>query len=101
MTLNDDDFVCRPDSLWSKAKESGLTLVNLQILNTDWYEVKATLALHDHQDGNNDYDGETGNDGVLDHDHGDNGSDDYGAPPLVGYHIAVYVTKGVDIEAMF
>lgn len=48
VTLNDDDFVCRPDSLWSKAEESGLTLVNLQILNTDWYEAKETLALHAH-----------------------------------------------------
>lgn len=101
VTLNGDDFICRPDSLWSKAEESGLTLVNLQILNTDWYEAKETLALHNHQDENNDYDGETGNNHILDHDHGDNGSDDYGAPPPVGYHIAVYVTKGIDVEAMF
>lgn len=86
VTLNDDNFICRPDSLWSKAEASGLTLVNLQILNTDWYEAKETLALHDHQYGNDCEDG--------------SGSDNHGAPPPLGYHIAVYVTKGIDAEAI-
>ena len=86
MTLDDDNFICRPDSLGSKTEESGLTLLNLQILNTDWYEVKETFALHDHQYGNNCED--------------DYGSDNHGALLPLGYHIAVYVTKGINSEAM-
>lgn len=40
VTLDDDDRECKPKTLWKDIKESGLTLANLQIANTSWYEEK-------------------------------------------------------------
>ena len=40
VTLDDSDLECKPDLFWENIDQSGTTLVNLQIANTDWFEAK-------------------------------------------------------------
>lgn len=86
VTLNDEELICRPDSVWNTPQESALTLVNLQISNMDWDDVKegAEFDERENQDGG---------------DYGDE-DDKYGPPPAHGYRIAVYVTEDVDAKAL-
>ena len=103
VTLDDDNLECKPDLLCTSADEPGLSLVNLQIGNTDWYEVKESSSLDGPQDddgdgGDNDDTAGGDNDSDSDNDSGRNG--DYGKPPPLGYHIAFYVAKNIDTRAV-
>ncbi len=40
VTLDDDNLECKPDKLWIQKDESGLLLVNLQVVITDRGEAK-------------------------------------------------------------
>ncbi|KAJ9299640.1 hypothetical protein DTO271G3_2524 [Paecilomyces variotii] len=93
VTLDDDDLQCKTDAYFIKAEESGIGLVNLQVGNMDWEEVKEGSSL-----------GAPGDD----HDNGsdnDQGKDypppvfDDGAPRKkhpAGFYIAFYLLQGID-----
>lgn len=97
VTLDSRDDERNVDSLWLKASESGLTVVNLQIVNTDWQEQKFNYARDD-----DDAENEAGNDGSA----GDGGDDDDGRSSDSGpefpkkipypYHSPLYVLDSVD-----
>lgn len=50
VTLDDDDRECKTDLFRIKAKDSGVSLCNLQIGNTDWYELKENYKFPDAQE---------------------------------------------------
>lgn len=93
VTLDDDDLECKPDLLWIPAADAGLTLVNLQISNTDWEETKEGVL----------YDEAVSNEAEGGEDRGETAEDDdqeFGKAPPMGYHIAVYVREGISPEAV-
>jgi hypothetical protein len=40
VALDEEEMQCKPDLLWIKAEDAGLALVNLQISNVGWEELK-------------------------------------------------------------
>lgn len=58
VALDDDDLQCKTDAYFIKAEESGISLVNLQVGNTNWEDVKEGSSLaapgDGHDDGSND-----------------------------------------------
>lgn len=40
VALDDEEMQCKPDLLWIKAEDAGLALVNLQVSNMSWEELK-------------------------------------------------------------
>lgn len=100
MALDDDDRQYRPDSPGSRAEESELTLVRLQISNMDWNEAKEASELHDSQRGN-DGDGQVTAANSHDTDRVDNDVSDNHGELTYGYRIATYITKDVEPNALF
>lgn len=56
VTLDDDDMECKPDAFFIKPEDSGIVLVNLQVGNTDWYEVKESHEIGNEPELPPDYD---------------------------------------------
>ena len=87
VTLDDEEMQCKPNLLWIKAEDAGLALVNLQISNMGWEELK-----------------EDSLDSTAPEDEDDNGvtgqSEDFGKAPAIGYHIGVYVRCDLDTRAL-
>ncbi|KAI5253511.1 hypothetical protein E4T42_02914 [Aureobasidium subglaciale] len=81
VTLDDDDLECKPDLFWIKVGDSGLVLVNLQIANTDWFEVKESYEITEEPEP---WSGETFADGAPT------------KTPGTGFYIAFYAIKGID-----
>ena len=98
----DDELDCNVDSFRIRAGESGLSIINLQIGNSDWGEQKESYGLgsNDHSDDNDDDDGE--DDDNEDHEDKDIDTDLGGSshqptkPPPVGFFIGVYSLQGLD-----
>jgi hypothetical protein len=85
VALDDEEMQCQPDLLWIKVEDAGLALVNLQISNMSWEELKEDSldsAAPDDEDENDDED------------------DDFGKAPDMGYHIGVYVRSDIDACAL-
>jgi hypothetical protein len=87
VTLDDEEMQCKPNLLWIKAEDAGLALVNLQISNMGWEELK-----------------EDSLDSTAPEDEDDNGvtgqSEDFGKAPGIGYHIGVYVRSDNNARAL-
>lgn len=88
VALDDDEMRCKPDRLWLKAEDAGLALVNLQMSNVGWEELKEDSLDSAPLDGDNDY----GQDADQD--------EDFGKAPGIGYHIGVYVRDDLDTRAL-
>lgn len=116
VTLDDDDLECHPDKFFCRAEDSGLYLINLQIANMDWDEIKESgmdAPANDSDDGDNGDD-----DDAQDRDEprqgqgpetvkeaGDIKDDGFSdgapaVPPPVGFFIAVYVAKGINAATL-
>jgi hypothetical protein len=92
VTLDDDDLECVVDSFRIRASQTGSAIVNLQIANTGWDEMKEGYELKPDRD-----EGEGGDDdGDDDGDVGADEDDDDGPPaptkkvPL-GYYVPIYI----------
>jgi len=109
VTLDDDDLECNVDSFQTRAETSGLSLVNLQVGNTDWFEEKENYEL-----GNGD-DDETPDEDSNDDSHSDesDGGNEATAgaiatltagvptqPPPTGFFIGVYAHSETDGTAL-
>lgn len=109
VTLDNGDQECKVDSFCIRAEDSGLTVVNIQIGNSDWSEQKETYAIELHKgDGlgeSDDGDGSDGGDGngkqnVDDEDGNNSGPEIPKGPPSTGYYIGTYVLEGLDAETI-
>jgi hypothetical protein len=90
VALDEEEMQCKPDLLWIKAEDAGLALVNLQISNVGWEELKEdSLEITAPDDGDDEDD--NGNAGQ---------NEDFGKAPGIGYHIGVYVRSDVDARAL-
>lgn len=90
VALDDEEMQCKPDLLWIKTEDVGLALVNLQISNMSWEELKEEsleITAPDDED-------DEGDDGDM----GQN--EDLGRAPAIGYHIGVYVRSDIDACAL-
>lgn len=89
VTLDDEGMQCKPDVLWIKADDAGLALINLQISNVAWEQLKEDSM-----------DSAAPNDGDVEED-GDAGqNEDFGKAPGIGYHIGVCVRSNFDTRAL-
>ena len=81
----DDELECNVDSFRIKAEESGLSMVNLQIGNSDWPEQKESYGLdsddefHDNDDG--DEGGGSDDNDDVEHKYGEDDGHDNGDEP--------------------
>lgn len=99
VTLDDDDLECNVDSFRIRADTSGLSLINLQVGNTDWVDVKENYEIGNEDDDTSpdeDDNEETGDD---ERDGDNEGTVENTAtitheipsqPPPVGFFIGVY-----------
>lgn len=87
VALDDDEMRCKPDLLWLKAEDSGLALVNLQMSNVSWEELKEdSLGSASLDDDNNSHDSDQ--------------NEYLGKAPGISYHIGVYVRSDIDTRAL-
>ena len=99
VTLDDDRLECMVDKCFVHAQGSGLLLVNLQIANMDWYEIKEHYALdratHDTSAHNDDDDnGDDGDDGDDSDGTGHSGRDQGGGKAVRSQQEASHPTPG-------
>ncbi len=107
----DDELDGDVDSFRSKAEDSGVIMVNLQIANSSWAEENEGYALDD-DDGGDDDDDDDDNDNDNDDDdddHKDNEDDNNNnhsdsnqpsKPPPVGFFIGVYTVQGLNEKTL-
>jgi hypothetical protein len=88
VALDDEEMQCKSDLLWVKAEDAGLALVNLQMSNVSWEELKEDSLDPAPPDGDN-------NDN-----HGTNQDECFGKAPGIGYHIGVYARSDIDTRAL-
>lgn len=106
VTLDDGDFDtpgCKTDSFFIKPAESGLSFVNIQIGNSDWFEERECYGTSPGSDGDGDDDNGNG-DGDKSKDDEGHSSDSGPECPVhlkhISYYTALYVVDSVDPDKL-